>query len=441
MRTVSLRRESARMPRHRLTALALTVLALTVLALATLALATLAACSDVAAPPPAPRTLPLPDIATGPPTAVLEWTAYDLGSLGPNEVSEATAINNDGMIVGWSSNPDRGPGSYPFEHPLAVVFVRGAAKPVTSLGTLLGASASQAMAVNDAGVVVGWSGVFAGSSTTQTFAFVHDPAARGGRMSKIPPPSGTLGFMQATGINNANVVVGWYQRSANAHDASGTPLYERARAFKWTVGSSAIVDLPQPVGMSGRANAINDAGEIVGQVWATPQSIDRYGDEIAQRASHAFRWNGDGSTTDLHEAASKGNGAFGSWATSIAETGFVGGDAPGGKQNELSPYRGFVRERSAATWTTFPNRGITGVTASRLVEGGGATSERVSGLWRPWKNLHGPAGSSTFATSANGVNRCGDIVGLFRANDPYQHAALWKHAWCDAPGRPGPGGQ
>jgi hypothetical protein len=85
--------------------------------------------------------------------------------------------------------------------------------------------------------------------------------------------------------------------------------------------------------------------------------------------------------------------------------------------------------------------GIAGVTASRLIDGGGATSERVSGSWKPWKTLHGPSGPNAFGIRANGVNRCGDIIGLYRGNSLYEHAALWKHAWCDARGRPEPEGQ
>lgn len=113
-------------------------------------------------------------------------TTTALGHLGGTQ-SEATAVNDAGVAVGWALLPN-------FTR-RAVSFAGGTA---TDLGTL-GGSTAEASDINDSGRVVGWSATASGA--THAFSF------QGGVMSDLGTLFGT-GSSKATDINSSGWIVG-----------------------------------------------------------------------------------------------------------------------------------------------------------------------------------------------------------------------------------------
>jgi probable HAF family extracellular repeat protein len=170
---------------------------------------------------------------------------------------EANGINSAGHIVG-SVRVTQGD----LESRHAAVLADGT---VTDLGTLGGRS-SVALAINDAGVVVGWADTPTGS---HAFRYAN------GVMTDL----GTLGGANsvANGINASGAIVGAADR------ADGT-----RRAF--LVTGSGMADLGTLGGASSEARAINDMGQVVG--WSETSLSDPY-------STRAFVFS-DGAMHDLN---------------------------------------------------------------------------------------------------------------------------------------------
>ena len=181
-------------------------------------------------------------------------TSFDLGTLGGNE-SEALAVNRRGQVAGHS----RGAGA-PAKHAFVIV------EPGTmiDLGTLGGAT-SIAHDLNENGAVVGLAETNSGAP--RAFLWTATDGLR---------DLGMLGAASmALGINNRTEVVG----------GSG-------HAFLWTA-HAGMVDLGTLGGRTSCANAINDAGHIVG--------ASHTGDSDARGlpVTHAFLRTPDGGMLDL----------------------------------------------------------------------------------------------------------------------------------------------
>lgn len=170
---------------------------------------------------------------------------------------EANGINSAGHVVG-SVRVTQGD----LESRHAALLADGR---VTDLGTL-GGRASAALAINDAGVVVGWA-----DTPTGTHAFRY----ANGVMTDL----GTLGGENsvAYGINSSGTVVGVADRADGSR-----------RAF--LVAESGMVDLGTLGGASSEARAINDAGQVVG--WSETSLSDPY-------STRAFVFS-DGAMHDLN---------------------------------------------------------------------------------------------------------------------------------------------
>jgi probable HAF family extracellular repeat protein len=228
----------------------------------------------------------------------------------------ATAINLGGVIVGESENS--------FAQPNAVSWQNGSITDLgslyyyTSVGSPAPAGPSSAVAINSSGVAAGTSlGVAGGSISTDTHAAIFCGAA--GPTSPCGGNAildlGTLGGndSEALGINDSGVVVGDAQlpvlpaggylshafsydgtlhdlgvlpggteSSATAINASGTIVGQSAltggtHAVVWATagnGSYAIQDLGSLGALAGnysQANSINSSGQIVG-ITTTPQN-------------------------------------------------------------------------------------------------------------------------------------------------------------------------
>jgi probable HAF family extracellular repeat protein len=150
----------------------------------------------------------------------------DLGFLPGGDYSVAIAINDAGQIVGTSNSTNGMHG-----------FLWTNANGLTQLPSLQGTSTSSAYAINQSGQIAGASGSHAALWTENS---VKDLGALSGAWS------------EAHGLNNAGQVVG----------VADTP--SGSRAFLWANGSG-MKDLGVlPGDSSSRANHISDQGEVVG---------------------------------------------------------------------------------------------------------------------------------------------------------------------------------
>lgn len=226
------------------------------------------------------------------------YSVADLETLGGRQ-SFAYALNGNGQVTGWSQT------SLGFQH----AFLYGNSQMV-DLGTLEPDSpapfSSYGYSINDAGQVVGVSGLSVGRFFGSAFLYsnaqmmvlgplgVTNPASyayginntgqvivdRGGsafvysngQLTEL----GTLGGFPsyAYGINDAGQVTGYFGTSTGATHAS---LYRDGQ----------VLDLGTLGGMSSSGQAISNAGQVTGY------------SETSNGATHAFVYLGNGEITDL----------------------------------------------------------------------------------------------------------------------------------------------
>ncbi len=169
-------------------------------------------------------------------------TTYNLGTLvSPPGVfdsnAQGDAINNSGQIVGWSTAPG-GIGAFLYSNGV-----------MTELGSF-GGNYSEALGISNNGIIVGDSETPAMASHAFLYCDgqMRDIATRG--VNSI-----------AYGVNDFGQAVGYYATSL-----AFTWSNERAFVFDAATGMvdlNSLVDLPAGWTLI-RANAINDAGQIVG---------------------------------------------------------------------------------------------------------------------------------------------------------------------------------
>ena len=167
-------------------------------------------------------------------------TMTDLGTFSATSMSEATAVNSTGDVVGGSNGQ-------------AFLVHNG---KMTSLGP------GEATGINDFGEIVG---------DTSQHAFLIS----GGKLTTLPDLSsyGGGGYSSASGINNNHQIVG------RSDTASGY-----SHAVLWANG--AITDLGTLGGTQSAGYAVNNHGQVTG--WA----------HTASEATHVFLWS-NGTMTDL----------------------------------------------------------------------------------------------------------------------------------------------
>ncbi|WP_375424725.1 hypothetical protein [uncultured Friedmanniella sp.] len=196
------------------------------------------------------------DIESGGPTLAFLWTLarptmYALGSLDAEDPnSGATAINDHGVVVGWTYTPDSGYSGHAFVWDPTV-------KPVKmrDLGTLGGVD-SVAYGINNAGTVVG-------SATTRRR--VVRPVIWSAGQHTVTDIGTLPGYDSgvARDVNDRGYVVGEDFNAANPR---------QSRAFVWSPLTRTVTALSTPSGLASRATAINYHGVVVGQLDQPPLS-------------------------------------------------------------------------------------------------------------------------------------------------------------------------
>jgi len=166
-----------------------------------------------------------------------DGTISDLATLAGSN-SEAHDVNNAGVIVGTSDN---------------VAFEYTTSSGMQSLGTLPGAAASTAWAINSAGVVVGHSEVPGPNS--RTHAVVWDAGTITDLGVLVAGPVSETS--EALDINSAGVIVGDSTIDSGAVHAF---VYDPVRGMQ---DLNLLVNAPAGWTLT-TATAINDLGQIVG---------------------------------------------------------------------------------------------------------------------------------------------------------------------------------
>ena len=212
---------------------------------------------------------------------------------GPTTLTDASAINAEGQVVGWSNF---GIADIQ-EH--AALFAGGAAH---DLGTLGGSSAlSSALAINDKGNIVGSSGL--GLHSQYGHAFLYS----GGVLRDL----GTLGGNDsvASRINNLGQIVGL--SSVTPADNSVRHLFLYSDGTMHDLGSPGQVDSTGP-----QVTGFNDNGQIL---------VD-FPTYSSSRTSHAFLYT-NGTEYDLSTLVVGAPGYVLEDANGINESGQIAGTA------------------------------------------------------------------------------------------------------------------
>ena len=266
--------------------------------------------------------------------------------------------------------------------------VLGQSYTLTDLGTL-GGSFSAANAINEAGHVVGFSGLPPNGFPLRPFLWVE------GTMTNL----GTLGgnTSLAFGINNVDQVAGTSTLSSGF-----------SHAFLWEDG--VMMDLGTPTNIASDANAINDAGQIAGTIYLT-----------------AFIWE-DGVMTELGTLP----GFAGSVGHGINQAGEVVGGA----------FACHFCEARAVHWAdgamtdlgVLPGWDSSGASAINDVGQIVGTSSIIipsvlrATLWDNGKIVDLGAGDGIYS-GALGINNAGVIVGYWGTSELFVHHYATK--WVD----------
>jgi probable HAF family extracellular repeat protein len=262
------------------------------------------------------------------------------------------------------------------------------------LGALAGGE-SEAHAINDADVIVGYSTVASGAQRAVRWqnGKILNLGSLGGRNS------------QATGINDVGVIVGWSQTTSGAR-----------HAFVWQGG--VMKDLGTLGGRNSQAIGINHAGKIVG--WS----------ETASGKRHVASWkNGVISDLGTHGHQSAG-------AAAVNNPGQIAGSLGPAPDDVLDAAYPFIF--LAGTWTVFGTRQVesfaTAINNAGVVAGYDADYRDAAASENPWvraadgtlRYLPELTATSTSNAQAQGINKYGTIVGSSSNKAGWQVAVLWR---------------
>ena len=182
-------------------------------------------------------------------------TLTNLGALPGTEFTAPVAINDSAQVVGYAEVNAINPPSYTLNH--AFLYSNGT---MTDLGSLplpnYWPEDSTANGINASGQIVGVSATSSGYGDYE-HAFLYS----NGTMTDLGMPPGSYIGSCATGINASGQVVGY------AYAGSGGIGTALGGAFVYSGGTMTDLNTlinPASGWALGRANAINDSGQIVG---------------------------------------------------------------------------------------------------------------------------------------------------------------------------------
>ena len=212
-----------------------------------------------------------------------------LPTLGGNN-GQASAINERGQIVGFAENSTEDSGCPPNRIQLPVLWERGKAQVLPTVGD---DPDGDAFWINDRGQAVGYSGTCT--------AALHAVSWEDGTAFALPD-LGTGAIAQS--INNRGQIVG------TVGSADGTTQY----GALWENG--ALTNLGTlPGDFAAIATGINNRGQVVGSTWDSNFNW-----------SHAFIWQ-DGVMTDLNTLLPASSNLYATMANKINERGQISGMA------------------------------------------------------------------------------------------------------------------
>jgi probable HAF family extracellular repeat protein len=195
-----------------------------------------------------------------------EGTMTKLPTLGGTN-GYAAGVNNRGKIVGWAENTVHDSTCHT---PQVLQFEAVAWSPkneIRALPPYPGDLDGAATAVNDDGDVVGISGTCDNAVGAATAA--HALIWRHGQTILIPTFGGK-GWNTPADINNRGQVVGFADMPGDVVDGVLTP-FPLPYGFIWSEGMKTQKILPLPGDIYTIAYAINDAGQVVGQSFGGPE--------------------------------------------------------------------------------------------------------------------------------------------------------------------------
>jgi uncharacterized membrane protein len=289
------------------------------------------------------------------PTAALRWDAssppIELGDLGPPRgLTFASAINEAGTIVGTATRGLDYGGAARWD---------ASGTAATELGRLSGFAGAVALAINDAGMIVGEGEPYGTTDPPTTAigmrAIRWDPSGTPTELGHLGSHADGWAYSSATAINNAGTIIG----ASNKITPFDTDLGRRA--VRWNAGAAAPTELGN---LGTRADGyvyteavgINEAGTIAG-------NAEKY-DVAGNVVGRAVRWDASGTeATELGDLGGPqpGGGGGGAAALAINDAGTIVGEA--GKWDATGRYLGTVAVRWDALGTAATELGNLGITA------------------------------------------------------------------------------
>ena len=264
------------------------------------------------------------------------YTVADLGTLPGGTFSQATYVNNNGLVTGISTAAD---GS---QH--AVFWVGGQIVDMAKTG--LGGLNSGALGITASGRAAGWAESSAIDPNHENFCAYGTGFAclpfvwQGGVMSPLPLLGGNNGA--AGPVNSRGEVVGLAENSTRDPECPSTlrvngtgPQVLDFEAVVWGPGQGQIRELsPLPGDTVGMSLGINNKSQVVGMSGSCANTII----PPFVAAPHAVLWEADGSVHDLGNLGGTANPALlgvGNAALAINNRGQVAGVSalPGNQTN------------------------------------------------------------------------------------------------------------